>query len=129
MHYLLKYFLLWLPMVLIAVLNGTLRDLWYKKYMGDGYARQLSTISLIILFGVYIGIVLNGYPPKSLNQSLKIGMLWLVSTLVFEFGMGIISGKSWAAMRDDYNLLKGRIWLLVLIWILFAPYLFFKFRQ
>lgn len=89
MAFLIKYFLLWLPMILIAVLNGTARDLGYKKYLGELLARQLSTIVLIIVFGIYIGLVLQKYPPANLGQSVKIGILWLVLTLLFEFGLGL----------------------------------------
>jgi len=41
-----KYLLSWLPMVLIAVINGTARDLWYKKYVGELKAHQISTITV-----------------------------------------------------------------------------------
>ena len=125
MAFLIKYFLLWLPMILIAVLNGTARDLGYKKYLGELLARQLSTIVLIIVFGIYIGLVLQKYPPANLGQSVKIGILWLVLTLAFEFGLGLAGGKSWAELLSDYNILQGKLWVLVLLWVAVAPYLFY----
>ena len=48
------YLFAWFPMLILAILNGILRDLGYKKYIGDLAAHQLSTVSLLILFGVYI---------------------------------------------------------------------------
>lgn len=125
MAFLIKYFLLWLPMILIAVLNGTARDLGYKKYLGELLARQLSTIVLIIVFGIYIGFVLQKYPPANLGQSVKIGILWLVLTLLFEFGLGLAGGKSWAELLSDYNILQGKLWVLVPLWVAVAPYLFY----
>jgi|SRR5690606_9059121 len=125
MAFLIKYFLLWLPMILIAVLNGTARDLGYKKYLGELLARQLSTIVLIIVFGIYIGLVLQKYPPANLGQSVKIGILWLVLTLLFEFGLGLAGGKSWAELLSDYNILQGKLWVLVPLWVAVAPYLFY----
>lgn len=122
----LKYFLLWFPMIVLAVLNGTARDLWYKNYTGELAARQISTITLILLFAVYIWFIIKKYPPATSEQAITIGILWLVLTLIFEFGMGYMSGKTWAQMLEDYNILKGRIWVLIPIWVAIAPYLFFR---
>ncbi|WP_217902855.1 hypothetical protein [Flavobacterium sp. J49] len=123
---LLKYFLLWLPMIFIAVLNGSARDLWYKKHTGELTGHQVSTVSLIILFGFYITAVLKKYPPNSATQSMQIGLLWLVLTLLFEFGLGLMRGQSWELLLQDYNVFKGRIWILIPIWVTVAPYLFYK---
>ena len=129
MKQLFKYFLLWIPMLFIAVLNGAARDLWYKKIIGELPGHQVSTFSLIILFGFYIWAVLKKYPPNSVGQSILIGIFWLVLTLLFEFGFGIIRGKTWSAILHDYNIFDGRIWILVLIWITIAPFLFYKWSR
>ncbi|MEW6572415.1 MAG: hypothetical protein AB1374_02110 [Bacillota bacterium] len=39
----LKYTVAWLPMVVIAVLNGSIREAGYKKFLGELSAHQLST--------------------------------------------------------------------------------------
>lgn len=122
----LKYFLLWFPMLLLAILNGTARDLWYKKFTGELAAHQISTISLIILFGVYIYFILNKFPPVSKTQAFGVGFLWLILTLTFEFGFGRYRGNSWSTLLGDYNILRGRIWILIPIWITIAPYIFYK---
>jgi len=124
-----KYLLSWLPMVLIAVINGTARDLWYKKYVGELKAHQISTITLIILFGFYIHFIIAKFPPSSGKQALYIGLLWLILTLIFEFGLGRLRGNSWSTLLDDYNIIRGRLWVLILIWTALAPYLFFRKSQ
>ena len=121
-----KYILIWFPMILIAVINGTARDLWYNKYFEELAARQLSTVTLIILFGIYISIMLKKYPVQSESQAWQIGIIWLVLTLIFEFGFGKIAGHSWTELFQEYNILKGRIWILIPIWIFFTPYIFYK---
>jgi len=40
-------------MLVIAIANGTGRE-WYKKFTGEVTARQISTLTLILFFGVYI---------------------------------------------------------------------------
>ena len=45
----LKYFLAWFGMMVLAILNGGLRDLAYKPHVGALPAHQLSTVILIVL--------------------------------------------------------------------------------
>ena len=122
----LTYFLLWLPMLLIAIANGALREFVFKKYVSNLPAHQLSTITLIILFAVYIGFVINRFPPASSRQAIFIGLVWVVLSLIFEFGFGRYRGRSWPQLFEDYNLLKGRIWILIPLWLAIAPYIFYK---
>lgn len=116
-------------MLLIAVINGAARDLWFKDYTGELLGRQISTITLLILFGIYIWFVIKKYPPQSGIQAIAIGMLWLMLTLAFEFGFGLFRGISLTQLFEEYNLLKGKIWILIPIWVAVTPYLFYKTNQ
>jgi hypothetical protein len=115
-------------MLILAIANGSLRDLVYKKYVGELAAHQISTVSLLILFAFYIGFLLKKFPPISGGQAIWIGLFWLTLTLVFEFGFGRLSGNSWEILLEDYDILKGRIWILIPVWIVVAPYFFYKIR-
>jgi hypothetical protein len=116
-------------MLLIAIANGALRDLGYKKYAGELLAHQLSTITLIIFFSLYIGYVIHHYPPYSSLQALMIGIFWVAMTLAFEFGFGRWRGNSWTKLLEDYDFLKGRIWVLIPLWVAIAPYVSYKLRK
>ena len=48
----LKYVLAWLPLLLIAVANGALREGLYAGYLGELRAHQVSTLSGVLLFGI-----------------------------------------------------------------------------
>ena len=122
----LKYFLFWFPMLLIAVANGALRDLWYKKYTGELTAHQISTITLIIFFALYIGYIIQRFSPSSSTQTVFIGISWMIMTLAFEFGFGRWRGNSWQTILEDYNISKGRIWIFIPLWLAIAPYIFYK---
>lgn len=61
--------------------------------------------------------------PDNLRDAIAIGLAWLVVTLAFEFGFGRARGKPWAELLADYDVLKGRIWVLVLVTTAVAPYL------
>lgn len=127
--FMLKYFLSWLPMLVLAVLNGTARDLWYKKPLGDPAAHQLSTVTLMILLGIYMWLVMAKFPPQSANHAIGIGLLWALLTLIFEFGLGLLRGNSLPVMLADYNVLKGRLWVLIPVWISLFPYIAWFLRK
>lgn len=125
----LKYFLPWFPMLLLAIANGALREIVFKKYVSELAAHQLSTFSLLLLFAIYIGLIIKWMPPASANQAILVGLFWLALTLLFEFGFGRYRGSSWEKLFEDYNLLKGRLWILIPLWVAVAPYVFFKLRN
>ena len=64
----LKYILAWFPMVAIAIANGVLRESWYGKHVSELAAHQISTLTGIILFGVYIWLVVRFWRPASPGQ-------------------------------------------------------------
>lgn len=100
----LKYFQLWFPMLFLAVINGAARDLWYKNSVGELLGHQISTITLLIIFSFYIWFVIIKFPPHSDKEAIFIGLLWLILTLIFEFGFGRIRGNSWSKLFEDYNI-------------------------
>ena len=54
---LLTYTLAWFPLVILAILNGALRERGYKRFMSELRAHQLSTLIGIILVGIYVLII------------------------------------------------------------------------
>ena len=126
----LKYTVSWIGMVIIAIMNGVIRDAVYGKSLGELSAHQISTFTLIILSGLYLWLLGLTWNITSPGQAITIGLIWLALTVAFEFLFGhYVMRHSWTRLLHDYNILKGRIWILVLIWITIAPYVFHKFRS
>ncbi|MET0027825.1 MAG: hypothetical protein ABW101_09330 [Candidatus Thiodiazotropha sp.] len=124
------YAALWLVLAVIAILNGGLREKFYAPLMNELTAHQLSTFSAIVLFSLCIWIFTGLWPIASARQAVTIGMMWLAMTVAFEFVFGhFVMGHSWERLFHDYNILRGRVWILVLIWTSVAPYLFYRFRS
>ena len=122
-----RYLLAWFPMILIAVANGALREAWLVPRLGEHAARQVSTLLLVALLAIYVGIVTRTWPILSAARAIAVGALWLALTLVFEFALGrFVSGLSWEQLLAEYNLAAGRLWALVPLWVAGAPYLFFR---
>jgi len=130
MKIVLKYSVSWLGMVILAILNGTIREKAYGKLMGELTAHQLSTLAGLILFGVYIWMLTGLFRIESSRQALLIGSIWLLMTVVFEFVFGhYVMGHPWDKLLNDYNILKGRVWSLMLIWTFVAPYICYRLRS
>ncbi len=119
----------WPGMVLLAILNGTLREKLYAPHVTELIAHQISTVVLIALLGIYLWILTGFFRIDTTRQALLTGSLWLVLTIVFEFLFGhLVMRHSWQALLHDYSLARGRIWPLVLIWTAISPYLFYRIR-
>ena len=125
-----RYFLIWIPMVLIAIANGAARDLWYGKHFAVPFAHQLSTLTALLLFSLYIWAVLRIFPLQSSRHAVAIGLMWLGLTIAFEFVFGhYVAGLSWSRLLSDYNVLAGRLWLLIPLWLAIAPYVFYRLKH
>lgn len=122
-----KYFLLWFPMIVIAIFNGALRQGIYITFIDNLSAHQLSAVSGILLFALYIWIITGKWKIKSSKESVQIGLMWLLMTIVFEFLFGhFIMGHTWEKLLYDYNILEGRLWIIVLIWVTISPFIFYR---
>jgi hypothetical protein len=122
-----RYIVAWLPMIVIGISNGILRESTYGKYLDELRAHQISTLIGIIFFSLYIGNLVYFWHLESSSQAITIGLIWLLLTVGFEFLFGhFIAGHSWSRLGQDYNLLAGRVWIFVLLIITFAPLLFYQ---
>jgi hypothetical protein len=126
---LVKYIIAWIGLVAIAIVNGTIREKGYGSLISELRAHQLSTLIGIVLFGGYMIGLMRIWALTSIRQALLIGFIWLVMTVVFEFFFGhYVMGHSWDRLLQDYNLSQGRVWVLVLIWTTFGPYILYRIR-
>lgn len=125
-----RYVIAWVPMVFIAIANGAFRQLTFAKVMPELRAHQLSTATGSVLIGLFIWAVVRIWPPSSARQALSIGLVWLALTVAFEFIFGrFVMHHPWSHLLNDYNVLKGRLWAVFLIWLMVAPYVFFRIRR
>jgi hypothetical protein len=125
-----KYVLLWFPMVLAAILNGAAREGLYAPHTGELRAHQISTVTGIVLLGVYMWWALRVWRPDSAGQAAATGLLWVVMTLAFEFLFGhYVARHPWPRIFREYNLMAGRVWVFIPLWVAAAPPLFFRLTR
>ncbi|MBI5645445.1 MAG: hypothetical protein HY962_00820 [Ignavibacteriae bacterium] len=117
-----KYLLGWFGIMVLAILNGSIREMVYLHKAGYIAAHQISTTLLLILISVGLWILTGRWRLETARSAWTVGLLWFGLTLTFEFGFGrYIAGRPWEHLLFEYNLAAGRIWVLVPLWMLFAP--------
>jgi hypothetical protein len=111
----------WLGMLALAFANGTARAVGYQP-LGETAARQIATGTLLGLLGGYVWVVHRRAPLPDTATATAVGGVWALLTLGFEFGFGhYVMGTSWAELLADYDVSRGRIWVLVPIATAAAP--------
>jgi hypothetical protein len=120
---------IWIALLVLAVVNGALRESVLELRMGEQLAHVVSTIILsgAIFIAALFTILWIG--AQNAYEAFLVGILWVLLTVAFEFFAGhYLFGSSWQSLIADYNLFRGRIWLLVLLTNLLAPALAFYAR-
>lgn len=121
----------WFVIVVLAIINGIMRESLYNSLFNPLIARVVSSIVLIILILVivYVSMTKSGMVFLS-NETLWLGTFWLILTIIFEFLFGhFIMGNSWSFLLQDYNILKGHLWPLVLLTVFISPYIVGKLTK
>ena len=112
----------WFLLVILAILNGFIRQKFIIPKVGDRKAHIIGTIIFLIVQFIVIFVYIKLVSANRILDLLAIGFFWLMLTILFEFGFGhYIMKHPWSKLLADYNIFKGRIWVLVLINNIFAP--------
>jgi len=118
---------IWMGIVPVAIVNGMLRDVVLAPYLGDPTARAISCVTLAAAILVVARMSIAWIGPPTAGAAWMVGIVWLSLTLAFEFLVGhYVFGTPWAALRADYNIFAGRLWVLVLAATLTGPRIMFR---
>jgi hypothetical protein len=124
------YIGLWFGLLCIAVANGALRELVYGPTLSELGAHQLSTLTACCAFFLYTWLVGKRWPIVDGTTAMKIGLMWLLMTVVFETWMVmVLQGKDLQALLHSYDIASGQLWVLVLLTALLSPLAVVKIRQ
>lgn len=120
---------IWLLIAVVAIINGVFREKVLLPLTGIQYALPLSGILLSVLVFVvtYLSIPFIGSAEGSMYVT--VGLLWVFLTITFEFVFGhCVLGKSWQEIVQVLNIMKGDLFLLVLITSAISPWVAAKLR-
>jgi hypothetical protein len=121
---------IWCAIVPVAIANGAIRDLFVAPWTGSEPAHVISTITLCLAILALTAMTIWWIRPLGAVDAVRIGALWLVLTLAFEFLAGhFLFGTSWRRLLADYNVAQGRVWILVPLTTAVAPWLAARLRH
>ena len=116
------YAVLWLGLLILAFINASARELLYNNWTTKLTAHQISTITGCIINYIYARIVTRRWPVTSYTSAFKISFLWVSLTVIFEsFMVLVLMKRDIAFLLDSYDILKGNLWLIFLIWMGLLP--------
>ena len=119
-----KVLLIWLFILVLAFVNGGLRELVLLPTLGMPYALVLSGAILSACILAVTAATLPRIGPLANHEAAWIGAFWLLLTLIFEFGFGFfVQHKPWHELLEAYTFANGNIWPIVLLVIFIAPLL------
>jgi hypothetical protein len=119
--------IVWAGILVLAILNGGLREGVITPAWGPTTGHVLSTLLLIGAILAVTVLTIRWIGPGSTIRAVWLGFLWMGLTLAFEFLAGrYVFGATWESLLADYNMLAGRIWPLVPLTMLFAPVLMYR---
>jgi hypothetical protein len=124
-----KSIVIWLMLIILESLHGTLRQLLLAPYIGDFRARQISVFTGSILILLTVSIFIKWLPHLRISQLLAIGLLWVSLTVGFEIALGrFVLDYSWTRILSDYNLLEGGLMPIGLFVLMLSPLIAVKVR-
>ena len=114
---------IWFVFLVIAFGLGAVREGLLRPRIGEAKAHVIGTlIAVAFMILVIYAFIQRVHGSCSMTDLILIGVLWLVMTVAFEFGFfHFVMGKPWENLLADYNVPRGRIWVLVLATVLLGP--------
>ncbi|MFH1801940.1 MAG: hypothetical protein ABH864_00645 [archaeon] len=114
----------WVLFVILAIINGLVRDKYYSDSLSELSKYQVSSVVLVFVLLIVMYLFFRKFGAAYSNGDLwKIGFMWLVLTVAFEFVFGhYIVGHELGGAFVDYNIFAGRLQLLVLFFTLIGPW-------
>jgi hypothetical protein len=120
--------LAWLVLLAAMMVNGSIRVLVLQPRMGEDPARQAACgTGILLIFG--LTALLLPWLASTGPGHLAVGFSWFLCTVAFEFLFGhYVAGASWVSLLAEYDVGRGRLWSLVLLSVLVAPWLVSRLR-
>ena len=112
----------WILLATLAIINGTIRTFLILPALGEQAAHVTGTVIYLLLQFAVIYFFIKKNSIIGMKELISIGLFWLFLTIAFEFIFGhYVMNHPWEKLFADYNILKGRLWILVLLNNLIAP--------
>ncbi len=115
----------WPLFLVIAISLGAIREGIIAPTLGEQTADVIGTLLFIAVMLLIMWYFVARIRNVAQSHDLwLIGLMWMGMTVCFEFGFfHFVVGVPWEKLLADYNILAGRLWVLVLLTTLCGPVL------
>jgi hypothetical protein len=121
--FLVRALTIWLLIIVAESIHGTLRQLFLVPLVGDFTARRIAFFSGLLLILAITYFFIRWINPPSVKSLFIIGLMWMILTAGFEFGLGLlVMNYSWERMFEDYDVSRGGLMGFGLLFMFFIPY-------
>jgi hypothetical protein len=128
-HFVLRALAVWLVLIAVEFVHGTLRTLYLAPQVGDFHARQISVFTGSFLIVLVAYLLVPWIHAGNTRSLILVGFLWLTLTVLFELGFGhFIFGRSWENLGSDFDILHGGLLPLGLGVLMFSPLIAARLR-
>jgi len=124
-----KSLLIWLAIIPLAILNGGLRQNVLNPMLGEKIGEPLSVVLLCAIIFILCWFFIPRIGRGAAKTYWKIGFLWIILTILFETGFGLLLGYGFAELLKAYDITSGNLWLIVVLFTGIAPYLSAKMKK
>jgi hypothetical protein len=124
-----KSVLIWLSIIPLAILNGGLREAFLTPRLGETCAQPISGIILLILLFLISFILIPRIGKGTPKTYWKIGILWVILTIVFETILGLAMGDTLTELLKAYDITTGNLWFLIILSTGIIPWLVAKIKR
>jgi hypothetical protein len=108
--------------ILVAGFNFfILMNLIYQPLWGEMIAHQIGMITRILINFVFAYLLLLYAEEYHTLDLILVGVLWLILTLIFEWGGSLAIGRPVSEIIVGWNIFEGYMWPYVLLSYLLAP--------
>jgi hypothetical protein len=126
--YLLRGFAVWLVIIAAETVHGILREALLAPLVGGFTARRIAFfIGLGLIFAVSL-IFIRWINARTLGQLVAVGVIWMILTLSFELGLGLILGFSRERILEDYDISRGGLMAFGMLFLIIAPLIASRIR-
>jgi hypothetical protein len=112
----------WLMEILVSGFNFfVLMSFVYEPRWGSLIAHQIGMSSRIVYIFIFAYLLLRYVKEYETRDLVHVGLLWLVLTLLFEWGGSIVIGRPVEEILIGWNIFVGYMWPYVLLTYLLSP--------
>jgi hypothetical protein len=120
----------WFVLIGTEFLHGIARAILLVPVVGDFRARQVGVFTGTIINLTVAALFIRWIHPTRIADTIAIGLLWLVLTVVFEISFGrAVMHASWQRIGSDYDLALGGLLPIGLALLALAPLITAKVRR